>query len=332
MSSPSGPFANLAGVARRIDRWPVWALLFPRPKSGGDRLSLSKKIVVFGAVTALAYLACYFYRPGGMIGFDWIHFWSKSYIPSYYPPWTAWFLPLTGWNILIGISISGFAVLVAIRSSHLTSSILSFFCLPFFWVLLTGQIDGLATSGLVGLPLTIPLALIKPQLLVFALFSKRSYFIFVIVFLFITFTIFGFWPNSIMSMGSYQLLNRAEQNIGLGGWWTLLALVGLWFSRGDMDMMMLSGAVAVPYLIPYHLFPTVPAVSRLRPWAALVAALTSWLPLSANWIGPAGWWLGWIYVAWVWGNLAVERYADAPVIQHVHQLFSKQIKWKPTAQ
>ena len=69
-----------------------------------------------------------------------------------------------------------------------------------------------------------------------------------------------------------------------------------------------------------------------QPLAALVAALTSWLPLSANWIGPAGWWLGWIYVAWVWGNLAVERYADAPVIQHVHQLFSKQIKWKPTAQ
>lgn len=332
MSSPSGPFADLAEVARRIDRWSVWALLFPQPKSAGDRLSWSKKLLIFGAVTALAYLACFFYRPGGMIGFDWIHYWSYNRAQPFYPPWAAWLPPFTNWNLFIGLTIGGFSLLVLSRSRHILSALFSFFCLPFLWIVLIGQIDGIVASGLIALPLTIPIALIKPQITLFALLSRRSWLLWTGLFLLASFLIFGFWPAAMLSVETTQSLSRAEQNIGLGGWWTLLALIGLWLSRGDMDMMMLSGAVAVPYLIPYHLFPTVPAVSRLRPWAALVAALTSWLPLSANWIGPAGWWLGWIYVAWVWGNLAAERYADAPVIQQVHQLFARQIKWKTTPQ
>ena len=158
--------------------------------------------------------------------------------------------------------------MVLSRNRYPASAVLSFFCLPFFWILLLGQIDGVAAAGLIALPWSIPLALIKPQITLFAMFSKRSIFICTVVFILISFMIFGFWPSAMINVESYQAYNRAEQNIGLGGWWTILALIGLWFSRGDMDMMMLAGVVAVPYLIPYHLFPTVPAVSRLKPWAA----------------------------------------------------------------
>ncbi|HCE16802.1 MAG TPA: hypothetical protein DEQ80_02985 [Anaerolinea thermolimosa] len=326
MSSLTGLFPIVVEITKRIDCWPVWKILFPQQKFNVDRLPWQKKILFFVAVTLLVYLTCFFYCPGGMIGFDWIHFWSKSLNPSHYPPWTAWFLPFANWNLFIGITVGGFSVLVFSRATSKKSAIISFFCLPFLWLVLLGQIDGIATSGLVALPLTIPIALIKPQITIFALLSKRSFLLLTIIFLLISFCVFGFWPSAMLSVTTIQSFNRAEQNIGLGGWWTILALIGLWFSRGDMDMMMLCGAVAVPYLIPYHLFPTVPAVSRLPPWAAMVAALTSWLPLSANWIGPKGWWLGWIYVAWVWCYLAIDRYRNTRVFQQVHQLF-KQIKW-----
>jgi hypothetical protein len=102
--------------------------------------------------------------------------------------------------------------------------------------------------------------------------------------------------------------DRASQDISIGLIGIPLSLVLMWFSRGDMDMLMLAGATCVPYLIPYHLMPAAPAIARLKPWKAVVAGLLSWLPLSANWIGPSGWWLGWLFVAWLWLNLAARRY------------------------
>jgi hypothetical protein len=61
-------------------------------------------------------------------------------------------------------------------------------------------------------------------------------------------------------------------------------------------------------LIPYNLLPVIPSIARLKPLPAALAMLLSWLPLSANWLGPKGWWLGWFFVVWLWAMLAVERY------------------------
>ena len=65
----------------------------------------------------------------------------------------------------------------------------------------------------------------------------------------------------------------------------IAALPMLWFSRGDVDMLMISGAVMTPHLIPYNMLPFTPAIARLKPLPALAAAVLSWLPFSANWLG-----------------------------------------------
>jgi hypothetical protein len=65
-------------------------------------------------------------------------------------------------------------------------------------------------------------------------------------------------------------------------------LLTIWFSRGDMDMLMASGSFILPHLIPYNLLPLTPAIARMKPWQAGIAMVLSWLPFSANWIGPVG--------------------------------------------
>jgi hypothetical protein len=97
-------------------------------------------------------------------------------------------------------------------------------------------------------------------------------------------------------------------DISLHGYGLPLALLMFWVSRGDMDMLMLSGAFATVYLLPYNLLPVVPAIARLRPRTAVLAMLFSWLPFSANWLGPRGWWLGWAFIGLLWLSLAAARY------------------------
>jgi hypothetical protein len=71
---------------------------------------------------------------------------------------------------------------------------------------------------------------------------------------------------------------------------------------------MLSGCFMLSHLIPYNLLPATPAIARLKPLPAILAVLFSWMPLVANRIGPIGWWFGWLFILWLWINLAVMRY------------------------
>ncbi len=50
------------------------------------------------------------------------------------------------------------------------------------------------------------------------------------------------------------------QNISLWSWSIPLALILLWLSRGDMDMLMLAGTFVTPHLIPYS-YVVVPAIA-----------------------------------------------------------------------
>jgi hypothetical protein len=91
-----------------------------------------------------------------------------------------------------------------------------------------------------------------------------------------------------------------------------------------MDMLMASGAFILPHLIPYNLLPLTPALARVKPWQAGIAMVLSWLPFSANWIGPSGWMLGWFYVIWLWLCLAAQRYPE--VVHKVQDIFQKNLK------
>jgi hypothetical protein len=101
---------------------------------------------------------------------------------------------------------------------------------------------------------------------------------------------------------------KIDTNIALGLAGLPVAAILMWFSRGDIDMLMLAGTFVTPYFLPYSLLVVCPAISRLKPSFAVIACVLSWLPLSANWLGPPGWWLGWVYITWLWGCLAAIRY------------------------
>jgi hypothetical protein len=124
----------------------------------------------------------------------------------------------------------------------------------------------------------------------------------------VSFVIWGFWPVKLLTAVGYYGSEGYVQDIAIGFWGIPVAVVLLWFSRGDMDMLMAAGVFGTLHLIPFNLLPLTPAIARLRPPAAAVACLLSWLPLGANWLGPWGWWLGWLFVIWLWLNLAADRY------------------------
>jgi hypothetical protein len=188
---------------------------------------------------------------------------------------------------------------------------MAFLSLPVFWTLFLGQLDFLALLGVVGLPFLAPLVLLKPQVAAWSLAAKRSYAIAFLVVLGASLVVWGLWPVEMYSLRPLSATGKHDNDISLGpaGW--PLALILLWLSRGDVDMLMLAGSLGAPYLMPYNVLAAVPAVSRLRPKAAALACCLSWLPLSANWLGPVGWWLGWAFVIWVWVCLAKARYRSA---------------------
>ncbi len=294
-----------------------WELiLFPECEIFNNKISRGKQFILFGILSFFFSFAGNILKPGGMIGFDWIQFYSQGIVPTFYPPWTQMVVKPLSWSMLIGITLAGFALAALKRAVHPISVAVAFFSLPLMWTLFLGQLEGIVLVGLLGIPWLAPLALIKPQVSIFAFGARKKYFLVVIFFLLLSLLIWGLWPIQTLNVESYYAEGRYPQNIGMGWWGLPLALITLWFSRGDMDMLMLGGTFLLPHLIPYNLLPVIPAIARLKPKPAIVAVLLSWLPMSANWIGPIGWWLGWLNIIWVWGFLAADRYNRKKLIKN----------------
>lgn len=255
-----------------------------------------------------------FFPADGFIGFDWVNFFSGGFrggVVGFYPPWGTYLVRWLSWPILIGLTLASVSLAIIQRAQNPVSALLAFFTLPLFWVLFLGQLEGITVLGLLGLPWLAPLALIKPVVSIFAAGARPSYLVGVGVTLVVSLLIWGLWPLGTLQALSYYSDGQYPQDIALKWWGVPIACVLLWFSRGDMDMLMLAGCFGVPHLIPYNLLPVVPAIARLKPRSAGIASGLSWLSLSANWLGPYGWWLGWLFVAWLWGELAMQRYSPS---------------------
>ncbi len=285
------------------------APLFPEQSIFAGYFSWRKKALVFLAVVCSFTLVGALVPAGGYIGFDWTHFFGIGNVAPFYPPWTKSVTDLLTWPLLVGLGMAAFSLAAVQRSVHPLSLAAAFFCLPLLWTVFLGQLEGIALLGVIGLPWLAPLALLKPQVTIFAFGARRSYIVAFLVVILVSFLIFGPWWNTMFSAESFYAEGRYAQNIGLGWWGLPLFLATAWFSRGDVDMLMLSGSFITPHLIPYNLMPLAPAIARLRPPYALLATLFSWLPLvCANFFGNWGWWTGWIFPAFLWILLAIKRY------------------------
>lgn len=250
-------------------------------------------------MTAVLSLAAAHYIPHAddLLFYDWVHHFEGAHgLEYFYPPWTAGILKQMNLSLLVGITLSSFGVSV-IRQAHSPwSAAIAFINLPLFWVIFLGQLDGLVLLGLLGLPWLMPLVLLKPQVAGFALLADRRNLFFALVFLLISFAVWGFWPQGFLDL-LHSLALRAEPKYPIVplGWWglPLFVLFAALIPRDQPACWMLAGAFISPYIHPHNLLPITPVIARFRaPWAALLA-FSTWLPLAANWIGPAGWYLMW---------------------------------------
>ena len=241
------------------------------------------------------------------LAFDWLHFFENAHnIPAFYPPWTGLVLRWLPWPLLIGVTLSTYAIAVMRRARSLASAAAAFFAMPLWWALFLGQLDGLALLGVIGLPWLVPLALLKPQVAGFAILARRKYLVVAVVFLLASLAIWGLWPLDLVGYYTeHANATKWPQYIGLGLGGLPLALIILWAVPGwDADKLMLAGAFIVPTLIPYQLLPLMPAIARLPGWLAWIVALSSWLPVMSNWWGGMGWWLTWVSVVLIGVGLA----------------------------
>ncbi len=284
------------------------APLFPEQHIYARTIPVNQQFLLFGLFAIVFTLGASFFPADGFVGFDWVNVFAQGRISSFHPPWDYYILLLFNWPLLIGLSLAATCLAALKRARHPISLAMTLFSLPVLWTLFLGQLEGLVVLGLLALPWLTPLALMKPQISFFAFGARRSYAIGLLVVLLISFVIWGFWPARMLAVNSYYAEGRYPQDISIGWWGALIALPLFWFSRGDMDMLMLAGSFMTPHLIPYNLLPVAPALARLRPGMAVLAWFCSWLPFASNWLGPLGWWLGWLYVGLLWSNLAYDRY------------------------
>jgi hypothetical protein len=257
--------------------------------------------VVFAAVTTIL-------PTDGLLAFDWNHFFKRGWnVPLFYPPWTTILVSHLSWPLLIGITLSTFSVAVLQRASSFFSAMMAFCTLPLFWTIFLGQLDGLALLGVVGLPWLVPLVLVKPQIAMFAILSQRKALIVAAGFLALSFLIWGLWPLDMLTYHTNEW-ETWPQDIAVG-WLGIPAFVVLvWkMPKSDVDWWMLAGTTITPFLIPYNLLPLMPTVARLPKGWATAAAAASWLPLASNWIGPFGWYLGWLSIAIIGFGLVVSE-------------------------
>lgn len=282
--------------------------LFPNIDVYNGKFTKKELLCLFAILFLVFSSFGFIYQPGDLIGFDWIYFFGKGIVPPFYPPWVSEIIKFLSWPVMIGITMASFGLAVMQRSSNPISMLAAFFSLPLFWTLFLGQLEGITLFGFLWMPWLVPFALVKPQVAIFAFLAKKKFFLVLLIFLLISVVIWGLWPSRTLNVESYYGEGRYVQNIGLGWWGIPITLLLMWYSRGDMDMLMLSGCFFLPHLIPYNLLPLTPAIARLGPKKAIIAFLLSWTPFLANYLGDIGWWFGWLFIIWLWLGLAEKRY------------------------
>ncbi len=261
----------------------------------------------FLTLVGVAYLLLYVLVSFIPVGFDWQYYFGPKILPPFWVPWARPVLYVISPQTLSAVAILAAALRIRQLHGSLWRLPLVVISLPMLWLLFKSDVDGLALLGLVTLPWGVPLLLLKPQLGIFALLANRRNFLAGVVWGVISILIWGLWFARLPLASGAQWHVDWPQDISLFPWGILLALPLLWLGRGDEDMLMAAGSFATPHLFPYHFVLIMPALARMdRLWAVL-AWLVSFLPLLANYLGPAAWYLGNLTGLVIWLGLYLAR-------------------------
>jgi hypothetical protein len=276
-----------------------------------ERFEAAGKPVKIG-LACLAFAVLYVMAGFIPPGFDWIIFFGRRTAPPFYVPWVHWILPVLTWPLVVVLTLIalGWATWRRKGSPLTLSLVLS--SLPVMWTLYLGQLDGLALLGLCLAPVGAPLALLKPQLTAFAMLADRRRFAAAAIWGVVSLAIWGLWPLTLMGRMSGDWKIAQPQDISLFPWSIPFVLPLLWLSRGDEDMLMAAGSLMAPLLIPYYFLVLMPALARLPRRLQVLCWVLSWMPLSANWLGPIGWHFGNLFSMVLWLGLWRHRTRKRP--------------------
>lgn len=257
------------------------------------------------------------------LGHDWIVYFSVLDRVSNvyaYPPWTRLaLLPLNQGTQLQGIALLNGLLLMTVavaaaregrrfnRPSRLAVAVMAVLTPPVFQLMWQGNVAGLVLLGLIGIPLTLPYALLQPNLAVWALVSRARWLAWAAVFGLLSLLIWGWWPGTMLDTIAADA-QRITHPIALGwqalGWPSLLiGLALLPFTTADPLRLLALGAFLSPYLMPVHLLLLLPALGRVAwrqrwllwacCWLTLLPAMffTGWSKAAALVFPLAVWWL-----------------------------------------
>ncbi len=224
-----------------------------------------------------------------MLGFDWHRLFYQGVLEQY-PPWMApLFAPfrLVDWRWSLGfvnsLTLVGLAALTArqtpkIRWSGMHAAALVLLTPPLYYLLWDGQIDGLVLYSLVLLPWSIPLVLLRPQILGWVMLSRLRWTAAMAVWLVISIGIWGFWPAVRVPQSIHSIRHPTAMGWATLGWPILIVgLVLLIFSKGSFWRVMAAGMLASPYVQPYHMVLLFPAIGRVTGWKRYILWGWAWI-------------------------------------------------------
>lgn len=223
-----------------------------------------------------------------VLGWDWYFFFTAHhpvdniYSPnSPFFPYTKYVLaPLTqtmDWRqslaLLAGLTFMAIAIGTWINGGRYGSIALALLNpLPLFalWV---GHPDGLALLGL--LTGIVPLALIKPQVTIWAFLQSKKHFFWMALTLGLVLLI---WPNWLRVPTGMHWDHEASFGWQALGWPMLLVGAALLFGAGRNPWrLMAAGCFLMPDLMPYHVIVLLPALGYVKGWRKIAVWLAAWL-------------------------------------------------------
>lgn len=272
-------------------------------------------IVRFLLIVAGAYVCLYLVALFIPVGFDWKCCYGPRNLPPFFMPWTNFVLDVVNPAALNALVI--LAIILRVHSYRGPVWAIALACLsfPVLWVLFKTDLEGVILLGIMLLPWGVPLVLLKPQLAAFALLAKRSSLIAGVVWVLLSFLLWGLWPLTFIGIGSPQWRADWPQDISLFPWGAIIAVPLLWLGRGDEDMLMAAGSFITPHVFPYHFTLIMPAVARMNKFWAIFSWAVSFSPLLANYLGPEAWHFGNLTGLVIWLGLYLRRRQQAALKQ-----------------
>jgi len=233
-----------------------------------------------------------------MAGWDWYLFFNRnnptfniSSPTSAYPPYAHLLIdPLTKLNWRNSLAILNAVTLITValatwkNGGRYLSILLVLLTPPLWYLMWIGHPDGLCLLGLItGF---IPLALIKPQLTIFSMLSRKTLLAWTGFFLIVTLLI---WPVWILRVQSATLTHEAAFGWVVTGWPILIVgLVLLAGAGSNPYRLMAAGLLISPYLMPYNLAVLLPIIGRVRGSKKIIVWASVWLTaLGVGLGGPA---------------------------------------------